>query len=267
MFDLDEPRATALITGASSGLGAAFARALARRGYDLVLVARREERLKALAGELQDGRDIRIEVLPADLASHEGLARVTDRIHAGGITMLVNSAGFAASGQLTEIPVERQMEMIDLNVRALTALAHAALRSMKEKRRGAIINVAATVAFQPGPYVATYAATKAYVLSFTESLHEEARPYNVVVTCLSPGPMHTEFQEIAGFDMEEWPSFMFEPVDRVVSEALDAVRSRKALVVPGVAPKATMVGNRLVPRFVPRKIAAMLFQPEEEKTA
>jgi uncharacterized protein len=267
MFDLDEPRATALITGASSGLGAAFARTLARRGYDLVLVARREERLQALADELQDGREIRIEVLPADLSTHEGLTRVTDRIDAGGVTLVVNNAGVGASGQFAEIPIERQMSMIDLNVRALTAVAHAALNTMRKKERGAIINVACTVAFQPGPYMATYAATKAYVLSFTESLHEEARQHGVTVTCLSPGPMHTEFLDVAGFDMEEWPSFVFEPVERVVAEALDAVRSRRALVVPGVAPKAAMVGSRLVPRFVPRRIAAMLFQPDEEKTA
>ncbi len=267
MFDLDEPRATALITGASSGIGAAFARTLARRGYDLVLVARREDRLRELANELQEGRDIHIEVLPADLGTHEGLGKVTDRITTGGITMVVNNAGFGASGEFTEIPIERQMQMIDVNVRAMTAVAHAALSSMKEKHRGAIINVASTVAFQPGPYMATYAATKAYILSFTESLHEEARQHGVAVTCLSPGPVHTEFQDIAGFDMEEWPAFMFEPVERVVSEALDAVRARRALVVPGVAPKAAMVGNRLVPRFVPRRLAALLFQPDDEKTA
>jgi uncharacterized protein len=267
MFDLDEPRATALITGASSGIGAAFARTLARRGYDLVLVARREDRLQALADELQPGRDIRIETLRADLAKPDDLERVTNRIAMGGMNLVVNNAGVGAYGAFAELPLERQLSMIDLNVRALTAVAHAALRSMQERQRGAIINVASTVAFQPGPYMATYAATKSYVLSFTESLHEEARPHNVTVTCLCPGPVHTEFQDIAGFDMEEWPSFMFEPVERVVSEALDAVRARRALVVPGVAPKAAMVGNRLVPRFVPRRIAALLFQPEEDKTA
>lgn len=267
MFDLDEPRATALITGASSGLGAAFAQTLARRGYDLVLVARREARLRELADELGKGRDIRIEVLTADLSTEAGLSRVTDRIHAGGVTLAVNNAGFGASGQFAEIPVERQLSMIDVNVGALTAISHAALASMRDKGRGAIINVACNVAFQPGPYMATYAATKAYVLSFSESLHEEARQHGVTVTCLSPGPMHTEFLDVAGFDMEEWPGFVFEPVERVVSEALDGVRARRALVVPGVAPKAAMVGNRLVPRFVPRRLAALLFQPGDEKTA
>ncbi|MDZ7729658.1 MAG: SDR family oxidoreductase [Dehalococcoidia bacterium] len=187
MFDLDEERPAALITGASSGIGRAFAEKLGRRGYDLVLVARRRERLEALAGELRDGREIQVETITADLANPRDLEQVTSRIDSGSFSLVVNNAGFGAYGEFTELERRRQLEMIDVNVRALTAIAHAALQAMKAAGTGTLINVGASSGFQPGPYVATYAATKAYVLSLSEALHEEAHAHGVTVTCVCPG--------------------------------------------------------------------------------
>lgn len=260
MFDLDEPEPRALVTGASSGLGAEFARRLARRGYNLVLVARREERLRELADEAGSGRDITIEVLPADLATEEGLETVLERLRTGDVTYVVNAAGFGIAGEFLDASLEANLAQLDVDARAVTAICYEALAAMKRRRQGTIINIASFNAFQPGPFMATYAASKAYVLSLSESLHEEAHSYGVTVTCLAPGPMKTEFLQVSGQAAEEWPDFLYEPVERVVTEALDAARLRRALVVPGVAQKLTMVGNRFVPRFASRRLAALFMQ-------
>jgi len=260
MFSLEDPEPTALVTGASSGIGEEFARRLARRGFNLVLVARREERLRELAAELRSPGEINVEVLPADLASECGLQRVVDRLAAGGVTMVVNNAGFGLSGAFVDLPLERQLEMINLHVRAVTVICHEALKSMVERGQGTIINVAAQAAFQSGPFMATYAATKAYVLSLSEALHEEVRAQGVTVTCVCPGPVDTDFAALAGIDNVDRPAFVVEPRGRVVAEALSAARMRRALTVPGVAPKVTMVGNRLVPRFASRRIAARIIR-------
>lgn len=260
MFSLDDPEPTALVTGASSGIGEEFARRLARRGYNLVVVARRGERLRELAAELRAAHDIAVEVLPADLSSEAGLASVLERLGKGDVTMVVNNAGFGLSGDFSELPLERQMEMINLHVKAVTAICHQALQAMTARQSGTIINVAAQSAFQPGPFMATYAATKAYILSLSEALHEEARARGVTVTCVCPGPVDSGFAALAGIDAAERPAFVVEPRARVVSEALSAARMRRALTVPGVAPKVTMVGNRLVPRFASRRIAARIIK-------
>jgi short-subunit dehydrogenase len=260
MFDLDDPEPTALVTGASSGIGEEFARKLARRGYNVILVARRETRLRALADDLRRDREASVEVLPADLATDEGLERVLDRLSRGDVTMVVNNAGFGLSGEFAELPLDRQLEMLNVNVRAVTAIAHTAMRSMIGREHGTIINVAAQAAFQPGPFMAVYSASKAYVLSLSEALHEEARPHGVTVTCVCPGPVDTGFAEAAGLDTTDRPAFVVEPRERVVMEALSAARMRRALTVPGVAPKVTMVGNRLVPRFASRRIAARIIR-------
>lgn len=260
MFSLDDPEPTALVTGASSGIGEEFARRLARRGYNLILVARREERLRELSDELRADTEVLVEVLPADLASEAGLQRVVERLSAGDVTMVVNNAGFGLSGDFVELPLDRQLEMLNLHMRAVTVICHHALRSMVDRESGTIINVAAQAAFQPGPFMATYAATKAYILSLSEALHEEVRAHGVTVTCVCPGPVDTDFDALAGLDNVDRPSFVVEPRGRVVTEALSAARMRRALTVPGVAPKVTMVGNRLVPRFASRRIAAKIIR-------
>jgi hypothetical protein len=254
-------RKRALITGASSGIGEEFARQLVRRGYDVVLTARRKDRLDALAEELALA-GATAEVLPADLSAPDGVAAVVDRIGRGDITLLVNNAGFGIRGRFGEIPIERELEELDLNIRALTQLAHAALLHMKDRGKGTIINVGSTGSYVPVPYMATYAATKAYVLSFSEALHEEAKHYGITVTCLCPGGTRTEFQAVAGVEERNLPRFGFMDAEPVVAAALDGARNGSAIVVPGLLNKATANLPRFTPRFAVRRLAAAMFERE-----
>src|ERR671913_849329 len=187
----------ALITGASAGLGEEFARQLAAKGHRLVLVARRKARLEALAAELGNARAVEM-----DLSQTGAIALLMANIakHGETVGLLINNAGFGLTGRFAELEGLRQREMIDLNCGALTELAHAVLPGMIERRRGGILNVASTAAFQPGPGMAVYFATKAFVLSFSEALHDEVKRHSVKVSCLCPGPTRTEFRSVSGFD-------------------------------------------------------------------
>jgi short-subunit dehydrogenase len=255
-------RPRALVTGASSGIGAEFARQLAQRGYEVIIVARRRDRLDQLAGEIGG----HVEVIEADLSTPAGVDAVMARLHLGDIDMLVNNAGFGTNGEFSGLPLDRELEEIDLNVRALTQLCHAALGPMKARRSGTIINVGSTGSYQPVPYMATYAATKAYVLSFSEALHEEARRYGVTVTCLTPGLTRTEFQAVAGVDTSGaafrrgWAT-----PQSVVKTALKAAASGSAIVVPGGMNKAMTNLPRVAPRFMIRKVAGSIFKHESEE--
>jgi short-subunit dehydrogenase len=254
-----ESEKRALITGASSGIGEAFARQLARKGYDLILVARRRERMEKLAADVSAAHNVAAEVMEADLAQPEVVASVEKRLRKGDVSLVVNCAGFGTRGEFASLPEDREIEEIDVNVRALTRLSHAALETMVPAHRGAIINVASTGAFQPVPYMATYAATKAYVLSFSEALHEEAKPHGVTVTCVCPGPTRTEFQQVAGVDDRALRLGWTTP-EKVVDMTLRAAARGKAVVVPGGLNQATALSNRFVPRFVTRKIAGAMFK-------
>ena len=251
-------RPRALITGASSGIGEAFARQLAKRGHDLVLVARRRERMEKLAAELSDAHGVEAEVVEADLADDSAVATVEERLRRGDIDILVNDAGFATRGEFAGLPLARELEELDVNVRALMRLTHAALGPMVERGRGAVINVASTGAFQPVPHMATYAATKAFVLHFSEALHEEVKGKGVTVTCLCPGPVKTEFHQVAGVDesrLRAWKS-----ADDVVESALKAVSARRAIVMPGLLNQVTAGAVKVMPRFVVRRIAGSMFK-------
>jgi short-subunit dehydrogenase len=251
----------ALITGASSGIGEGFARKLAERGYDVVLVARRRDRLDAIAAGLSG---VTAEVIEADLASDAGVASVEARLRAGDIDLLVNNAGFGTVGEFASMPLARELEELDVNVRALMRLCHAALSAMVPRGRGAIINVASTAAFQPIPGEATYAATKAFMLHFTEGLHEENRKHGVTVTALCPGPVRTEFMQVAGIETERLPSMAWTSVDQVVAAALRGVDARRAIVIPGAFNRVGATGTRMVPRFLARRIAGRLIQRSEK---
>ena len=250
-------RQRALITGASAGIGEGFARHLAKRGYDLVLVARRRERLDALAAELSS---VSSDVIEADLCQAEGLATVEERLRAGDIDLLVNNAGFGTFGEFAKLPIEREMEELDLNVRALMRLSHAALGPMIEHGRGGIINVASMAAYQPIPYNATYSATKVFVMHFSEALHEETKQHGVSVTCVCPGPVHTEFQQVAGLESERIPAIAWTSVDTVVETALTALRNRHAIATPGAFNMLTGAGARMTPHFITRRIAGAMFR-------
>lgn len=244
----------AVVTGASAGLGEEFARQLAAKGHRLVLVARRKERLGTLAGELGNARAVEMD-LSQPGATASLMANVNE--HGETVELLINNAGFGLSGRFAELDARRQREMIDLNCGALTDLAHAVLPGMIERRSGGILNVASTAAFQPGPGMAVYFATKAFVLSFSEALHDEMKPNGVKVSCLCPGPTRTEFRSVSGFDPKG-------PIGKISAEAASVVRAgvqglenNKAVVVPGLSNKLISQAHRLFPRAMMRRAARM----------
>lgn len=261
---LDRPR-RALVTGASSGLGEEFARQLARRGYDIVLVARRRERLETLGASLAAVHGVSAEVLAADLSDEEQIGWVERRLSAGDVDLLVNNAGLGTVGEFSELPLDGEVRQVDINVRALLRLAHAALRSMIPRGSGAIINIASMAAYQPVPYNATYAATKAFVLSLSEALHEEAKAHGITVTCLCPGPVRTEFQQVAGIKatrMRGRPLLRYmagESAVGVVQTALAGLDAGEAVVIPGLVNHAITRSSRALPRSIVRRIAGAAF--------
>ena len=245
----------ALITGASAGLGAEFARQLAKRGMRLVLAARRKERLEALAKELGNARAIVL-----DLSKAGAAARLMADIAANGETvdLLVNNAGFGLIGRFAELDAKRERQMIDLNVGALTDLCRAVAPQMIARKSGAILNVASTAAFQPGPNMAVYFATKAYVLSFTEALHEELKPHGIKVSALCPGPTKTEFGAVAGFSDGGGFDRISMHAATVVQLGLNGLDRNRAVVVTGLLNKIGAASTRFVPRPIVRKIAGSL---------
>jgi short-subunit dehydrogenase len=245
----------ALVTGASAGLGVEFARQLSRRGHRLVLAARRKARLDELAKELGNARAVAI-----DLSKKDGAAKLMADLEASGevVDLLVNNAGFGLIGRFAELDGKRLRQMIDLNVGTLTDLCRSVAPGMSERKSGGIINVASTAAFQPGPKMAVYFATKAFVLSLSEALHEELKPHGVKVTCLCPGPTRTEFGEVAGFDGNGMFDRLAMDSPEVVRAGLEGFDRNKAVVVPGLINKITANSGRFAPRSVVRKIAGAI---------
>ncbi|MFL6727891.1 MAG: SDR family NAD(P)-dependent oxidoreductase [Sphingomicrobium sp.] len=245
----------ALVTGASAGLGVEFARQLSRRGHRLVLAARRKERLEELARELSNARAVAI-----DLSKANAAAKLLADVESAGehVDVLINNAGFGLIGRFAELDAKRQRQMIDLNAGALTELCRAAAPGMIERGSGGILNVASTAAFQPGPKMAVYFATKAFVLSFTEALHEELKPHGIHVTCLCPGPTRTEFGEVAGFGGNGLFDRVAMDSPRVVEAGLNGLDRNKAVVIPGLVNKVIANSGRFAPRWVVRKIAGAI---------
>jgi uncharacterized protein len=245
----------ALITGASAGLGTDFARQLSATGARLVLVARRKERLDALAAELGNARAVAI-----DLAEPGAAERLLADVAAHGehVDCLVNNAGFGLAGNFAALDGARQRSMIDLNCGLLTELTHGVLPGMRARRRGGILNVASTAAFQPGPGMAVYFATKAFVLSFTEALHEEVLRDGLHVSALCPGPTATEFGDVAGFGTNGAFKTIAADSESVVRAGLAGLDRNQAVVVPGAFNKVGAQGHRLLPRSALRKIAGLM---------
>jgi uncharacterized protein len=250
------PVLRALVTGASAGLGECFARRLADRGVDLVLVARREAPLRALADELP----VDVEVLTADLADREDLAAVEERLARDEepVDLLVNNAGFGAFGEVAGLDTDRLTEMVDVNVTALVRLTRAALPVLIERGRGGIINVGSTAGFQPNPHSAVYGASKAFVRSFTEAVHEELRGRPVHVMLLAPGVTATEFQSVAGVAEGAVPAVATMRAQPVVDTALNAFASGDAVCVPGLANRVSAFGSQLIPSAVTRRASDVL---------
>lgn len=245
----------ALITGASAGLGVEFARQLSKRGHRLVLAARRKDRLEALAKELGNARAIAI-----DLSKSGSAAKLLADLAAAGeqVEILVNNAGFGLIGRFAELDAKRERQMIDLNVGTLTDLCRAVAPAMIKRKSGGILNVASTAAFQPGPNMAVYFATKAYVLSLTEALHEELKPHGVHVSALCPGPTRTEFGEVAGFGGNGLFDRVAMESPEVVAAGLVGLDRNRAVVVPGLANKIGAASTRFAPRSVVRRIAGAI---------
>jgi short-subunit dehydrogenase len=259
------PNETALITGASAGIGTELARLFAADKSSLVLVARRKEKLEEIAAELRSKYGIDVRVVAADLGRPDAPQEVVDRLAAEKVTIdvLVNNAGFGALGAFAELDTARQVEMVQVNVAALTHLTRLLLPDMIERRKGGVLNVASTAGFQPGPYMAVYYATKAYVVSFSEALHDELTDSKsarggVTVTCLCPGPTETEFAATA--EMEKSRMFKLRPMtaEQVARIGYRAFRRGKLLVVTGWMNYLGTLGARYSPRFVARGIAKWL---------
>jgi uncharacterized protein len=244
------PGSSCLITGASSGIGAEFARQLAALGYGVFLVARREERLRALAAEIERDHGVRVEVQACDLGDPTATAALPARIAERNLNVevLVNNAGFTTVGDVHQNP-DRQLGMVRVNCEALVELTTAFLPAMVERGRGAVINVASTASFQPIPTQAVYAATKAFVRSFSEAVWAELKGTGVTVTALCPGPVATEFVEAGGFKkgQDELPSFMFASAESVARAGIDGARSGKRVVVPGMGNRVTASFGRFAP--------------------
>lgn len=245
----------ALITGASAGLGVDFARQLARRGHRLVLVARRKDRLEALAKELGNARAV-----AADLSKKDATAKLMADLAANGETvdLLVNNAGFGLIGRFAELDAKRLRQMIDLNCGALADLCRAVAPDMIARKSGAMLNVASTAAFQPGPKMAVYFATKAFVLSLSEALHEELKPHGIKVSCLCPGPTRTEFGDVAGFGGNGLFDKVAMEAPAVVEAGLAALDRNRAVVVTGWVNRLGAASTRFAPRSVVRRIAGAI---------
>ena len=250
---------TALVTGASSGIGEQFARQLAARGYNLVLVARRTDRLEKLASELPTDA----KVVACDLASDA--ASLGGRVQELGvdIDLLVNNAGFGTSGPFLENEPARDAEEVRLNCEAVVTLCHAFLPGMVERRRGGVINVASTAGMQPIPYEAVYAATKAFAISFTDALHAELRGTGVRVMAVNPGPVPTEWQEVAGYEPDRPAPAPGEiPAAQVVSESLEAWDKGRRSVIPGRTIRWFIRATRPSPRAVQLRVTERMYRPK-----
>ena len=252
-----------LITGASSGIGEALARRLGRERRPLALAARRTDRLERLAGELRAQHGVEVHVVTADLTQPGACAKLQADVEQRGLTVdwLINNAGFGTHGRFAELPVAREVEEVQLNVTALVELTGRFLPGMVARRRGAVMNIASVGGFGPGPYMATYCATKAFVLSFTESVAAELRGTGVHALCVCPGFTRTEFQEKVDVDVSGIPSFAWMTADQVAEQAIAAVGQRSVLVngmMNGVAASlyrhlpasltTRLVGNMMKPK-------------------
>ena len=251
------PFRRALVTGASAGIGEQFAHILGDAGVACVVVARRGDRLRELAARYPG-----FEVLEADLQSDDGIAAVAERIAADTdpVDLLVNNAGFGTSGPFHETEVDRATGQIDLNVRALVALTHGAVNTFRARGGGHILNVSSVASFQASPNMAVYAATKSFVTSFSEAVHEENRAHNVKVSALCPGFVATEFQAVSGGAdrFTRTPRLLWLKADDVARAGLDGVVKNRAIVVPGWQYATLPAVSKLTPRIVLRRIAGKI---------
>jgi len=260
---LRKPRikGTALITGASAGIGAELAKVFGEHKHDVILVARRQDSLEALAGQIEGRSGVRATVFPADLAEPGAPAELFEAIRGAelDVDILVNNAGFGLGGEFIETDLDTELRMIQVNVTALTYLTKLFLPPMVQRRSGGVLNVASTAAFQPGPLMSVYYASKAYVLSFTEAIAEELRDSGVVVTALCPGPTATEFAEIAHVGRSRLFAFGAVADARSVAKfGYDALQSGVRVAIPGAQNKLIAQARRFAPRRVVTRVVRLI---------
>ena len=251
-----------LITGASGGIGEAFARRLAAEKHNLVLAARTGEKLQKLCDELMLQHKITAHYIAIDLNDVEADRRLYEETERLGMQVewLINNAGFGSMGDFADLDLQRELEMVNLNISVLVALTHRYLREMRERGRGTIINVASTASFQPVPFMATYAATKSFVRSFSEALAEENRPFNITVTALCPGPTDTNFFNVA--DAKPLQMKGMQSPEAVVETALKAVKSGRASVISGWTNYLGSVFGTLTPNSLVTRVIGGVLRPQ-----
>ena len=254
----------ALVTGASSGIGAALARRIAREGRNVALVARRLDRLESLAREIERDAKVSAHAISSDLIAPGAPAELVAEVERRGLTVdwLVNNAGFGTVGRYYKLPVERELEELRLNVGVLMELTRRFLPAMVQRGRGAVMNIASMAAFAPGPYMATYCATKAFVLSFSESIANEVKDTGVHVLCVCPGFTRTEFQQHADVDVSRVPDFAWMSADQVADQAIRAV-GRGPVLVNGMMNSLMTTSLRFVPRGLVTRAVAVFMRPKE----
>lgn len=250
----------ALITGASSGIGLELAKLFAGGGEDVVLTARSEDKLKDLASELRQDHNITATVIPSDLSKVEQVDRLCDRLQDRGIEIdtVVNNAGFGALGKFAELSVDRQTDMLMVNVVALTRLTRKLLPAMLQRGAGGVLNVGSIAAYQAGPNMAVYYASKAYVLSFTEALREELAGTGLHVTCLEPGATETEFGKDSGMGKLDMFSSQAMSSAAVARAGYEGYRKNEDIVIPGWKNRLMVAGAGFLPRFATRKMVGKM---------
>lgn len=257
----------AIITGASSGLGAIFAEQLAKRGLSLLLAGRDEPRLSEVARRVcQNNPEVAVDLVVGDLGAIAGVDALAARLTGRDIAVLVNNAGFGTYGRFAELDAEREGDLVSVNVEALVRLTHAVLPGMLARGRGGILNVASTIAFQPGTYQATYGASKAFVLSLSQALWAETRGSGVTVTALCPGPTRTGF--VAGLESDVSHTAIYRHLaapEPVVAAGLRALDRGRAVVVPGLRNRVMATGGRLIPGWLSALISGRMLRPNDAK--
>jgi short-subunit dehydrogenase len=253
---------TALITGASYGIGEAFAQRLAAEGSNLILTARSVDRLETLAEKLRSQFKVAVLVIASDLSQPADWQKLFDQTEGQGqrVDLLINNAGFGAVGDFADLPLAQQLEMIQVNVSALVALSHLFLQPMLRRKNGAIIQLASTAAFQGVPYFATYSATKSFILTFSEALWAECQPLGVRVLAVCPGPTGTHFQAVAGTERTKRPVKMQTP-EEVVEASLKALAANHSFVISGVGNAAMIFLERFFSRQTVTRMASKLYRP------
>lgn len=256
---------TALITGASAGLGEIFAKKLAQEGTNLILAARRKQRLDALAKELSHDHSVRVEVVQSDLSSTDAADKLFAHVKKEKIfvDLLINNAGFGTSGEFVKCDTQKETMMVDLHCRTMVQLLHLFLPEMISRKLGGVINVASAAAFLPVPFMATYAATKAFMLHLSDAVAHEVKQYGVRVMALCPGATKTEFQEVANVNNLGFQSPRFMRAEDVVAQAMKDYRRGAVMSVPGIENAALYYLARVAPRGPALSIAAALTRPRK----